>query len=85
MDPKKFLRQILTHKTKKSNMIVLKHKKSYHKKLYESNDAMDNIQPLFMEDKGFSLEDIYFWIKHLVNGKYKDIECYQDEILKIGG
>ena len=32
-----------------------------------------------------SLEDIDFGVKHLANGKAKDIEGYQDEILKIGG
>ena len=33
----------------------------------------------------FSLEDIYFGVKRLENGKAKDIEGYQAEILKIGG
>ena len=31
------------------------------------------------------LEDIDFRVKHLANGKAKDIEGYQVEILKIGG
>ena len=31
------------------------------------------------------LEDIDFVVKHLANGKSKDIEGYQAEILKIGG
>ena len=33
----------------------------------------------------FSLEDIYFGVKRLENGKAKDIEGYQAEILKNGG
>ena len=33
----------------------------------------------------FSLKDIDFRVKHLANGKSKDIEGYQEEILKIGG
>ena len=32
----------------------------------------------------FSLEDIDFWVKRLANGKSKDIEGCQAEILKIG-
>ena len=38
-----------------------------------------------MEDEVFSLEDIDFGIKRLMNGKVKDIEGYQVELLKIGG
>ena len=33
----------------------------------------------------FSLEDIDFGVKCLENGKAKDIEGYEEEILKIGG
>ena len=33
----------------------------------------------------FSLEDIGYGVKRLANGKAKDIEGYQAEILKIGG
>ena len=33
----------------------------------------------------FSLKDIDFGVKRLANGKAKDIEGYQEEILKIGG
>ena len=62
MDPNKLWRQILTRKTKADNMIVLKDWNSYLRMLYESNDVVDNIQPLFMEDKVFSLEDIDFGI-----------------------
>ena len=39
---------------------------------------------LIMEEI-FSLEDIDFGVKHLANGKAKDIEGYQAEILKTGG
>lgn len=60
-------------------MIILKDCIFYLKKLYESNDVMDNIQPLFMEDEVFSLEDIDFGIKLLANGKAKDMEFYQVE------
>ena len=38
---------------------------------------MDNIEPLFMEDEAFSIEDIDIGIKHLMKGKDKDIECYR--------
>ena len=50
---------------------------SYLKNIYESNVVMDNIEPLFMEDEDFSIEDTNFGIKHLVKGKDKAIECYQ--------
>lgn len=60
-------------------MIILKDCIFYLKNLYESNDVMDNIQPLFMEDEVFSLEDIDFGIKLLANGKAKDMEFYQVE------
>jgi hypothetical protein len=35
--------------------------------------------------KVFSIEDIKFGVKRLSKGKGKDIEGYQDEILKTGG
>lgn len=38
-----------------------------------------------MEKEAFSLDDIEFGIKWTVKGKAKDIEGYQEEILKIGG
>ena len=44
---------------------------------------MDNIQALLTTEQVFSLEDINFGIKHLTNGKDKDIEGYQEEIIKI--
>jgi hypothetical protein len=37
------------------------------------------------KDEVFSIEDIKFGVKWLSKGKAKDIEGYQDEILKIGG
>jgi hypothetical protein len=46
---------------------------------------MDNIQTLSTEEEVFSLEDIEFGVKQLTKGKAKDIEGYQEEILKIGG
>ena len=48
-------------------------------------DTRDNIQTLLTTKEFFSLEDIDFGVKHLANGKSKDIEGYQAEILKIGG
>ena len=53
--------------------------------LYESPDIRYNIQTLLTMKDVFSLEDIDFGVKHLANGKAKDIEGYQAEILKIGG
>ena len=82
---KKFLRQILTSKSKEDNKIALKDWNSYLKMLYESSDTRDNIQTLLTTEEVFSLEDIYFRVKCLANGKAKDIEGYQAEILKIGG
>ena len=53
--------------------------------LYDSPNIKDNIQTLLTTKEVFSLEDINFGVKHLANGKDKDIEGYQAEILKIGG
>jgi len=46
---------------------------------------MDNFETLLTTKEVFSLEDIYFGINHLANGKAKDIEGYHMEIIKIGG
>jgi len=46
---------------------------------------MDNFETLFTTKEVFSLEDNDFGINRLANGKAKDIEGYEDEILKIGG
>ena len=46
---------------------------------------IDNFETLLTTKEAFSLEDIDFGVKHLANGKAKDIEGYQAEILKIGG
>ena len=77
MAPKKLWRQILTRKKKEDNKIALKDCNSYLKKLYESTDIRYNIQILLTLTKFFSLEDINFRVKHLANGKPKDIEGYQ--------
>ena len=53
--------------------------------LYESPNVIDNFETLLTTEDVFSLEDIYFGVKCLKNGKAKDIEGYQEEILKIGG
>ena len=58
---------------------------SYLTKLYDSPNIKDNIQTLLTTKEVFSLEDIDFGVKRLANGKAKDIEGYQTEILKIGG
>ena len=55
--PKKFWRQILTHKTKKGNKIALKDWNSYLKMIYESSDIRDNIQTLLIMKAVFWLED----------------------------
>ena len=80
---KKFWRQILTTKTKDNNRIVLHDWNSYFKKLYESPNVIDNFETLLTIEEVFSLEDIDFGVKRLANGKAKDIEGYQEEILKI--
>jgi len=46
---------------------------------------MDNLETLLTTKEVFSLEEIKFGVNHLANGKAKDIEGYQAEILKIGG
>ena len=56
---------------------------SYLKNIYESPNVIDNFENLFTTVEVFSLEDIDFGVKHLANGKFKDIEGYQEEILKL--
>ena len=77
MAPKKFSRQILTRKTKEDNKITLKDWNSYHKKIYESLDVIDNIHTLLKTKQVFSLQEIYLRVKVLENRKYKDNEGYQ--------
>ena len=38
-----------------------------------------------MVEEVFLLDDMYFGVRHLANGKAKDIEGYQEKTLKIGG
>jgi len=57
----------------------------YLKTLYESPNSRATILNSPIEDDIFSLEDIEFGVKDLANGKSKDIEGYQVEILKMGG
>ena len=83
--PKKFWRQILTRKTKNIRRILLHDWNSYLKKLYESSNVINNFETLLTMVEFFSLEDIDFGVKRMANGKAKDIEGYQAEILKIGG
>ena len=78
VDPKKFQSQILTRKTKDNNRISLHNWNSYLKNLYESPNGIDNVETLLTMEEIFSLEDIDFWVKHLANGKSKDIEGYQE-------
>ena len=85
MAPKKLSRQILTRKTKDNNKISLHDWNSYLENLYDSPNFIDNFETLLTMVEVFSLEDIYFGVKRLTNGKAKDIEGYQEEILKIGG
>ena len=46
---------------------------------------MENITSNSTKDEYFSIEDIKFRVKWLEKGKTKDIEGYQDEILKNWG
>ena len=75
----------MTRKTKDNNKIALHDWNYYLKKLYESPNVMDNLETLLTTKEVFSLEDIKFGVNRLANGKAKDIEGYQAEILKIGG
>jgi hypothetical protein len=53
--------------------------------MYESPNVMDNMPNNSTKDEIFSIEELKFWVKWLSEGKTKDIEGYQAEILKIGG
>jgi hypothetical protein len=66
-------------------MIPLKEWNSYLKNISESPNVMESIPKVSIENEFFSIEDINFGVKKLTNGKAKDIEGYQAEILKIGG
>jgi hypothetical protein len=46
---------------------------------------METIPIVPTKQEVFSLDDIEFRVKHLANGKVKDIEGYQDETFKIKG
>jgi hypothetical protein len=46
---------------------------------------MDTSPIVLKRDEAFYLDDIEFGVERLANGKYNDIEDYQDEIFKIGG
>ena len=46
---------------------------------------MDNIPNSSTKDEVFFIKDIKFEVKWLSKGKAKDIEGYQDKILKIRG
>ena len=77
LDPKKFSRKILIRNTKENNMIPLRHWNSYLKSIYEFPNAMDTIPIVPTQDEVFSLDSIEFGVKHLANGKAKDIEDYR--------
>jgi hypothetical protein len=85
IDSKKLWRKILTRKTKENNNIPLKDWNLYLKNLYESPNIMDNMPNGSTKDGVFYVEAIKFRVKQLSKGKAKDIEAYQDELLKIGG
>ena len=72
-------------KNKDNNRISLHNWNSYLKKLYESLNGIDNFETLLTTEEVFSLEDIDFGVKRLENGKAKDIERYEEEILKFEG
>jgi hypothetical protein len=75
----------LTRKSKENNMIPLRDWNSYLKNIYQSPNFVDNIQTVFIEEKVFSIEYVEFGIKQLTKGKSRNIEGYQEEILKIRG
>ena len=77
--------EVDSNQKKDNNRFALHDWNSYLKKLYESPNVIDNFETLLTTGEFFSLEDIYFWVKCLENGKAKDIEGYQAEILKIRG
>ena len=53
--------------------------------IYKFPNAMDTIPIVLTREGVFSLDDIEFGVKELVNGKAKDTEGYQNEIFKIEG
>jgi hypothetical protein len=75
----------LTRKTKENAMIPLKYCNSYLKNIYKSHSVRRKNSKSVYKKSCFSIEDINFGVKRLTNGKYKDIEGDQTEILKIGG
>ena len=83
--PNKLWRQILTRNTKDNNRIYLHEWNYYLKNIYESPNVIDNFETVLTTEEVLSLEDIYFGVKRLANGKANDIEGYQAKILKIGG
>ena len=76
MAPKKFWRQILTRKTKDNIRIYLHNWNSYLKNIYESPNVIGNFESLLTTVEYLSLVDIHSGVKHLANGKAKDIEGY---------
>jgi hypothetical protein len=66
-------------------LIPSKDKNSYLKNIYKSPNAMDTIPNLPKKEGTFSMEGIESRVKRLANGKSKDIEGYQDQILKLRG
>jgi hypothetical protein len=84
-DPKNLWSQILNRNTNENNRIPLREWNSYLKCIYEFPNAMETIPIILTKEDVFSVDDIEFKVKHLANGKAKDIEDYQVEIFKIGG
>ena len=66
-------------------MITLKDLNSYLKKLYESPNVMNNIEPLVMEDELFSLQEIDFRIKHNKIGNLRTSNVTKHKSLKLEG
>jgi hypothetical protein len=58
---------------------------SYLKILYEFPKSMDTIPIVPTEDESFSLDEIEFRVKWILNGKPNNIEGYQAGIFKIRG
>ena len=75
---------MLSHKSKDTHSIHLEHWDNYLKKMYDYPYTMGTTLITPIKGDVFSLDGIESGINKIANGKAKDIEGYQDEILKMG-
>jgi len=66
-------------------MILVTYWNFYFKNIYNSHNVLEKTPKLSIGDDVFSIEEISFGVKQLINKKSKNIEGYQDEILKFCG